>query len=279
MTTNYSITRNSQYDSYEVTFDSKPATAVLDALKALKMRWNHKKGCWYGFASEHEIVDAILNNSLDGETITGEKTDGATVYTDGYLGGGASYGSKSNKPLYGSDLSKAIREDLKAAGIKGVSVRCKSYSGGQSITATITFQPEDLADPKAYLENYRITAGQAWIWTGDESIHVDRYYAASAEEQHAIRYAAAKCEYIKYATTEQMINHYHTDKYSEFSPAFMEKLRKILGIIQAYHYDESNAMVDYFNTNFYYNIYTKPADPSEPAFPEEIADLYNSIPV
>ena len=270
--TNYTITHNEQYDSHEVTFDSKPAKSILDAMKALGMRWNHKKGCWYGFATERQLIDAIIDNG-NGETVTGEETT-ATVYTDGYLGGGAVYGAKSNQHLYGADLSKAIREDLKKAGIKGVTVRCNSYSGGQTITATVAFQPEELANPAEYLSNYRIKASQYWLWTGSESIHVDKYFEATAEEQHAIRYMVAKAEYTKYATTEQDLNVYHLDKYSEFSPAFMAKLRAVQAIITAYRYDESNSMVDYFDTNFYYDIKTKPATDIQPEFPGELYDLY-----
>lgn len=36
-------------------------------------------------------------------------------------------------------------------------------------------------------------------------------------------------------------------------------MKKVNEIICAYRYDESNGMVDYFDTNFYYDIYTKPA--------------------
>lgn len=55
----YTITNNAQYNSIEVIFDTKPAASVLTALKALKMRWNSKKSCWYGFASREQIEAAI----------------------------------------------------------------------------------------------------------------------------------------------------------------------------------------------------------------------------
>ena len=51
--------------------------------------------CWYGYASESAIVAAILENAPEEQP--------ATVCTDGYMGGGALYGSKSNKSLYGAD--------------------------------------------------------------------------------------------------------------------------------------------------------------------------------
>ena len=259
MTTTYNITYNAQYDSHEVTFESKPSTAVLDALKALKMRWNPKKACWYGFAKEHEIINAILENG-EGETITGEKTEGATVYTDGYLGGGAVYGSKSNLHLYGADLSKAIREDIKRAGIKGVTVRCKSYSGGQSVGVTVSLRPDEYISFPEFLENYRIK-GNTWIYTAENpsGIHSDRYFEMSAEEQQETRAAAAAYDYERMTTRENRVNEFHIDEETHFTPETLAKIKTIQAIICAYRYDESNGMVDYFNTNFYYNIYTKPA--------------------
>lgn len=260
MTTTYNITYNAQYDSHEVTFESKPATAVLDALKALKMRWNPKKACWYGFAKEHEIISAILENG-EGETITGEKTEGATVYTDGYLGGGAVYGSKSNLHLYGADLSKAIREDIKRAGIKGVSVRCKSYSGGQSIGVTVALRPDEFVSLAEYVGKYEITPENTWIYTGNgEPIFVDYYFGQlSAKEQQETRVAAAEYAYERMTTRENRVNEFYIDEETQFTPETLEKIKTIQAIICAYRYDESNSQVDYFHTNFYYNIYTKPA--------------------
>lgn len=259
MTTTYNITYNAQYDSHEVTFESKPATAVLDALKALKMRWNPKKACWYGFAKEHEIINAILENG-EGETITGEKTEGATVYTDGYLGGGAVYGSKSNLHLYGADLSKAIREDIKRAGIKGVTVRCKSYSGGQSIGVTVALRPDEFVSLAEYVGKYEITPENTWIYTGNgEPIFVDYYFGQlSAQEQEETRVAAAEYDYERMTTRENRVNEFYIDEETHFTPETLAKIKTIQAIICAYRYDESNSQVDYFHTNFYYDIYTKP---------------------
>lgn len=51
----YEIKLNTNFNSLEVYFEGKPAEAIRTALKALKMRWNPKKGCWYGFANREEI--------------------------------------------------------------------------------------------------------------------------------------------------------------------------------------------------------------------------------
>lgn len=263
--TNYEIKYNDKYNSREVYFDGKPSRATLDAMKALKMRWNHVKACWYGYAQECDLINAIITNDRDGEDITGEKTEGATVYTDGYLGGGAVYGSKSDKHLYGADLSKAIREDIKAAGIKGASVRCKTYSGGQSITVTLSLPTTAYVTKQQFAVDYRIPTSASWIDYEDEdgkfqSIHVGKYYSSetSADEQERIRISAAKYAYKREAESVNDLNCYHLDKYKVYTPETMKIIERVNSIILAYRYDESNSMVDYFDTNFYYDIHTKP---------------------
>lgn len=55
----YEIKINEQFNSKEIYFDGKPDETVRSALKALRFRWHNKKGCWYGFAEEAEIMAAI----------------------------------------------------------------------------------------------------------------------------------------------------------------------------------------------------------------------------
>ena len=57
--TEFKIENNAQYNSTEVFFESKPTREVIDSLKAVKFRWNPRKGCWYGFLTADE-VKAIL---------------------------------------------------------------------------------------------------------------------------------------------------------------------------------------------------------------------------
>lgn len=263
----YQITQNNQYNSREVYFDGKPSKAVRVALKSLKMRWNHVKNCWYGFATESELIDSIQ----EAEPAT-ETSEGATIVTDGYMGGGAIYGAKSGKSLYGADLSKAIREDLKRAGIKGASVRCKSYSGGQSITATLKLPKSAYVPREQFIIDYRVNNSADWIYyaeldengneTGDETININKYYSdeITAEQQEKIRIGAAICEYRREAERENEINHYYIDEYRVFTAETLKTLKKVVSIIEAYRYDKSNAMVDYFDTNFYFDIVTKPVE-------------------
>lgn len=251
---NYTITENAKFGSREVRFDGKPSEAVRTALKALKLRWHGAEKCWYGYAQESEIIAAILGASKDEEP-----ENGATVYTDGYLGGGAVYGNKSGKYLYGAELSAAIRADLKRAGIKGVTVACNTYSGGQSITATIKAPAELLKTREEYISDYCILPCMNWIDTGHgESMHIDQYWTLSASEQESIRTAAACYAYDNAMKRKYHINQYNIDASADFmSAAGVALVKRVDAIIRAYRYDESNSMVDYFDTNFYYDIYVK----------------------
>lgn len=246
----YEINYNSQYGSYEVRFDGRPSDEVRAALKAMKFRWHSLNKCWYGYnCSEERIAHAITAASTEEEP--------ASVVGDGYLGGGSYYGSKSHKYLHGADLSAAVRADIKAAGIKGVTVKCHTYTGGQNLTATIKVSPSDFISREQFIDNYRIKYSQHWIYYGEnsESIHVDKYYALDGDERERIRIAAAEREWRNNTTKEQDIRLSWVDF---LAAETMKKLQAIDSIISAYRYDNSNGMVDYFDTNFYYDLRLKP---------------------
>lgn len=244
----YRIEKNAQYNSNEIYFESKPAAEVLTALRGLKMRWNPKKGCWYGFAAQNDILAAIGEH--DNEL-------GGTI-SEGYLGATRWDGNKSIQHLYGSDLSKAIREELKAQGIKGVSVSCKTFTGGQEITVKVKAAAEDFTDREEYINDY--AAGKyglraTWFYTEDgESVHRDNLFSLSDEEQRRIIRSHAAREYDSAVSGRTDINHYRIDDNKIYTEAFRVKLHRINDVLDAYHYDDSNSMVDYFDTNFYRNI-------------------------
>lgn len=239
----YEIRHNPDFCSNEVYFDGKPSAAVREALKQLKMRWHSVKRCWYGYASEETIAAAITGTTTDEEP--------ASVIADGYLGGGAVYGSKSHLYLYGKNLSAAIRADLKKAGIKAT-VKVHSYAGGQSITVTYKTTPADYISFAQYLETFRI--GSGWIYYGDNDyIYSDNYWSLPGEERERIREAAALFAYTKSTTHESRSR--HADHLTTETNAIIDRIDSI---VSAYRYDCSNSMVDYFDTNFYYDIVLKP---------------------
>ena len=57
----YTINRNTNFNSLEITFDGIPSAAVRAAIRDLKYRWNAAKKLWYGFADEETTREAIDN--------------------------------------------------------------------------------------------------------------------------------------------------------------------------------------------------------------------------
>ena len=103
--TKYTITKNQQFNSIEISFDGKPSEAIREALKALRFRWHGVKKVWYGYASEEEARKAITsadagtapersNSNTQAATATaqnhiklyynGMKIDGGTLIRCGY---------------------------------------------------------------------------------------------------------------------------------------------------------------------------------------------------
>ena len=57
--TAYTIARNEQFNSIEISFAEKPCDAIRDALKGLKFRWHGVKKVWYGYTTEEAARAAI----------------------------------------------------------------------------------------------------------------------------------------------------------------------------------------------------------------------------
>ena len=245
----YTIATNATFGSREVTFDGKPAETVRAALKALRMRWNPKRALWYGFAAEDEIKAAIQAAQPAEEP--------AQIAQPGYLGATAISGAKADRYLHGAELAAAIRADIKAAGIKGVSVRINSRSITDAITATITATAADLVDRDTYIKAYQPRGN--WVDLEDGSCISWRTYWERLNSEPEIQRSAGGRAYDVATSTDchHQINQYHIDKYDEYTPAFLAKLKAVNNIIANYNYDDSNAMVDYFDTNFYWDLNVK----------------------
>ena len=82
----------------------------------------------------------------------------------------------------------------------------------------------------------------------------DKLFSLSNEEQRRIIRSHAAREYDSAVSGRTDINHYRIDDNKIYTEAFRVKLHRINAVLDAYHYDDSNSMVDYFDTNFYRNI-------------------------
>lgn len=129
---NYTITPNAAYNSLEISFDGKPADAVRDALKSLKFRWHAAKKVWYGYADEATTRAAIEGKPTESKSAEKKATK---INLDGL--------ENNKKTTCGAEFAAVLRADLKARGVKGVTIRSGRGGWTDSITATITLTAED----------------------------------------------------------------------------------------------------------------------------------------
>ena len=244
--TTYTINHNDQYNSLEIFFDGKPDEAVRSALKGLKFRWHRIKKCWYGFADEETVRAAIEKDPMEDYTVT---------TNEGYMGTTEWTGCNRDKVSY-TDLPKAIREAFKKCGIKGVTVRRHSYSGGQSLYFTITLADRDLLDMNEFIKQSSLFDFSSCntIQDPDNDWRPMMIYDAEKmpiEEQNRLIVAHAKAKYERIADGSYNLNQYYIDEEKVFTDQFKAKFHKIRQIVDSFNHDDTNSMVDYFDRDFY----------------------------
>lgn len=175
-------------------------------------------------------------------------------FYEGYMGAVGWKGKKSQLYLWGSDLSKAIRAELKEHKIKGVYVSCKTYSGGQSLYMTIMANESDYVTREEFLSNYDINYSGVELVYGDsysDKIDKDEYYNLSREEQKIIQYRHKNYLYDYYKNQERLSIDSLYGLELLFTKEFLSKIEKIKLIVSEYNHSENNGMVDYFDNNFF----------------------------
>ena len=75
----YTMTRNPQFDSLEISFEGKPSEAIREALKGLKFRWHGVKKVWYGYADE-ETARAAIDGKAVAKAAKAPKAEAVNKY-------------------------------------------------------------------------------------------------------------------------------------------------------------------------------------------------------
>jgi len=255
----YTIRKNDQFNSIEVIFSGKPSEAIRTALKGLRFRWHGVKKLWYGYAEEDAVRAAI-----DGQEGKEDKPETYSLETtEAYMGAVGFVGSNANKHLYGAELSQAIRDAIKKDGIKGVSVAKDTYSMGQSIRVTVPVTDADILTVDQLIDSTSIFDYESYGWIPDTDIDwrpnvsIDTVNGWPQEKIDRVHKKLAEEEIARYKRGKTSINHYHIDSYKVFTGAFKAKLHRVTLIAQSFNYSDSNAMVDYYDVNFYFSLYAK----------------------
>ena len=188
-----------------------------------------------------------------------------TVASDGYLGAIKTTGSKSAVRLRDAELSKQIRLALQAVlapelSKSDVKVRKESYSMGRTIHITLRLDKGKYAPTRdefkqIVIENIK-RQRYNWIQNGDgKEVFHEAYWGMTDEQKRKAEQATAEQQAIwNYDRDTVDINQYHIDKEDMLNDDGKEIVRVANRVIRAFNYDDSNAMVDYFDTNFYYNL-------------------------
>lgn len=184
---------------------------------------------------------------------------------DGYMGAIKTTGSKSQIYLGDAELSKQIRQALQQVlapelSKSDVRVRKESYSMGRTIHITLRLDKNKYAPTRdeykqAIVDNVK-RRKYTWIRTGDgKDIFHEAYDKMTEDEKRKTEQATAEQQAIwNYDRDTTDINHYHIDSEDMLTDDGKEIVRVANRVIRAFNYDDSNSMVDYFDTNFYYNL-------------------------
>lgn len=183
----YVISKNSNFGSVEIKFSAKPAENVREALKALKFRWNGKRGIWYGYADEDAVKKAITGDAAqdaestnDAETPKNKPQDKSQKqeHIKIYWNGIKIDGGKLIKCWYGLDNNRDHAES--------VSIYADSY--GSSL-------PRDVLDVRNETDIYTdyFDKDSATV-TPEHPLYKFFRYAAMKQEARADR---PRCEKIR----------------------------------------------------------------------------------
>ena len=247
----YSI--NQELNGIEIKFDSKPDEATLDALKGSGFRWHRAKKVWYAKQTAERLE--LAQRLTDGQPAPAAKAAKVEKINLDNLG--------SNRPasLWGADLAKAIRDDLKKRGVSGVTVRSRRVTHDTGITVTIKASEADFVSIEEMklrrtfteVERQAFThgafCGERWIYSGE-------WDRMTAEERES-----AYDAHIRYYANRVEVNEYHLincrNDYHNITSAFYEKICAVFRIANQWNWDRSDSMTDYFDVGYYLDIDVK----------------------
>lgn len=258
---NVKLIENLKLNGIELYFDTIPEVKIREELKNNGFRWNRSKSCWYAKKTDKTVSVARVITGSDFETAEEKENKikkDETINLDN-LG--------ANTPcLFGAELAKAIREQLKIRGVKGVTVKCNRGGYTTSITVTVKATSEDFSSIEEYSLRYPKSLFSCELSSRDKYINghyysIEEYEALPEQEQETLY-----IDYIKYQISRESFSGYHRERNSNkgFSMKFYEKLNSIFMIANQWNYDNSDIMTDYHDVGYYLDIDIKKPEDFEP---------------
>ena len=252
MKTNATLKENKEQNGIELYFDGIPEESTRSYLKTNGFRWNRSKKCWY--AHDTKKAREVAGTITDSNITAAPATEAGTINLDN-LG--------ENRPhLYGAELSKAIRDELKRRGATGCTVRNRY---GDSYTVTIKATADDFASVEEMKERYNRSAftcdlsSRNGLYVNGRYIYLEDYENADEEGRDALH-----TEYVIYQACHLTGVNWHwfqRKNYFEFTEKFYNKIEAVIRIANQWNYDNSDIMTDYFDVGYYLDIdIKKPED-------------------
>ena len=164
------------------------------------------------------------------------------------------YGKDGKMTFRYQDIKEATKDELKSVRDtlnRRYEIDEKDIDELYVVDYTVTSKGDEDRDVET-LEIYVVNIDGKWYRYSDVFGEKGEW----TEKTYRLLEEASRTEINTFAHSVN-INQYHIDDYEALTPEFRAKLHKINSIISAYRYDESNSQVDYFDTNFYYDIETK----------------------
>lgn len=188
-----------------------------------------------------------------------------TVASDGYMGATKTTGSKSAVYLRDAELSKQIRQALQEVlapelSKSDVKVRKESYSMGRTIHITLRLDKNKYATTRDEYKQIVIDNVKrdkyTWLRIEDgKDIFHEAYWSMNDNDKRKTEQATAEQQAVwNYDRDTTEINTHHIDSEDMLKDDGKKIVEVANQVIKAFNRDDSNAMVDYFDTNFYYDL-------------------------
>ena len=265
----YTIAKNPAFNSLEITFDGKPAQEVRDALKALKFRWHAVKKVWYGYSDENTVRAAIDGGKVENKPAESKP---AKINLNGL--------EKNKKTCCGAEFAAVLRADLKARGVKGVTIRAGKATYTDTIRATVTVSADDFRSAEECAardgwslffrkqENYKVDVDGVEYshWYSGKQTDTAKYITSGSSYKDASpesNFHILRGFWRNQISNFDSVNEHNMERknYVELTDSAFERVSAIVSIIQSYNWDRSDSMTDYFDVGFYLDIdIKKPAD-------------------
>ena len=256
------INLNQELNGIELLFDEKPSAETIASVKNNGFRWSPKNKLWYAKNTADRLAFAQSLGNVDASARAARSSSRVESINLDNLASSDCLTAN----LYGADLAKAIREDLKKRGVKGVTVRAGKATYTTTIRVTVKATSTDFCSVEEAKERFNLSAfccgvdSPSGMYNGERWIYINDLEQMSEEEKNENHE-----KYIRYwLSKESDVNFKYMwatrERFWYFTTPFFNKIKAVWAIANQWNYDNSDSMTDYFDVGYYLDLDIKRAD-------------------